>query len=195
MRGLLPWPDFLNCISIYNDEDFKAYFAAMLRMRFNMFGMHVYTENEPGPLAESYLSYEFAGSGHRAALEDTTMTAWGYLPQRTSTFKMGAAQFFDSETFGAEATRSGADNWDIAARTTAMMRCRVRVCRGAGDSHRHRLRAVSESCGDRSRVASGSAHTSRRVHRIEHCTRSARTAPGRSAGPLSHGRLCLAVGG
>jgi len=122
VRGLLPWPDFLNCISIYNDEDFKAYFAAMLRMRFNMFGMHVYTENEPGPLAESYLSYEFAGSGHRAALEDTTMTAWGYLPQRTSTFKMGAAQFFDSETFGAEATRSGADNWDIAARTTAMMR-------------------------------------------------------------------------
>jgi len=28
-RGLLPWPDFLNCISVYNDEDFKAYFAAM----------------------------------------------------------------------------------------------------------------------------------------------------------------------
>ena len=122
VRGLLPWPDFLNCISVYNDEDFKAYFAAMLRMRFNMFGMHVYTENEPGPLAESYLSYDFAGSGHRAALEDTTMTAWGYLPQRTSTFKMGAAQFFDSETFGADATRLAVDNWDIAARTTAMMR-------------------------------------------------------------------------
>lgn len=122
VRGLLPWPDFLNCISVYNDEDFKAYFAAMLRMRFNMFGMHVYTENEPGPLAESYLSYDFAGSGHRAALEDTTMTAWGYLPQRTSTFKMGAAQFFDSETFGADATRLAADNWDIAARTTSMMR-------------------------------------------------------------------------
>ncbi len=122
VRGLLPWPDFLNCISVYNDEDFKAYFAAMLRMRFNMFGMHVYTENEPGPLAESYLSYDFAGSGHRAALEDTTMTSWGYLPQRTSTFKMGAAQFFDSETFGADATRMAADNWDIAARTTTMMR-------------------------------------------------------------------------
>jgi len=122
VRGLLPWPDFLNCISIYNDEDFKSYFAAMLRMRFNMFGMHVYTENEPGPLAESYLSYDFAGAGHRAALEDSTMTAWGYLPQRTSTFKMGAAQFYDSETFGADATRSAADTWDIAARTTAMMR-------------------------------------------------------------------------
>ncbi|HEY2837159.1 MAG TPA: hypothetical protein VGI89_11370, partial [Rhizomicrobium sp.] len=122
VRGLLPWPDFLNCISVYNDEDFSAYFAAMLRMRFNMFGMHVYTQNTPGPLAEPYLSYDFAGAGHRAALEDSTMTSWGYLPQRTSSFKMGAAQFFDKETFGADATRLAADNWEIADRTTAMMR-------------------------------------------------------------------------
>ena len=49
VRGLLPWPDFLNCISVYNEEDFRAYFAAMLRMRFNMFGMHVYTQNDPNP--------------------------------------------------------------------------------------------------------------------------------------------------
>jgi hypothetical protein len=119
VRGLLPWPDFLNCISIYNDEDFKAYFANMLRMRMNMFGMHVYTQNDP--LAESYLSFDFAGAGHRAALEDTTMTSWGYLPQRTSTFKMGGAQFFDRETFGADATRLAADNWEIADRTTKML--------------------------------------------------------------------------
>jgi hypothetical protein len=122
VRGLLPWPDFLNCVSVYNEEDFKAYFAAMLRMRFNMFGMHVYTQNDPGPLAESYLSFDFAGSGHRAALEDTTVTSWGYLPQRTSTFKMSAAEFFDQETFGADATRLAADTWDTADRTTAMMR-------------------------------------------------------------------------
>ncbi len=119
-RGLLPWPDFLNCISVYNDEDFKAYFAAMLRMRFNLLGMHVYTQNNP--LAESYLSFDFAGSGHLAALEDSTMTSWGYLPQRTSTYKMGAAEFFDRETFGADATRLAADNWDKADRTTAMLR-------------------------------------------------------------------------
>jgi hypothetical protein len=122
VRGLLPWPDFLNCISVYNQEDFRAYFASMLRMRFNMFGMHVYTQNDPNQMAESYLSFEFAGSGHRAALEDTIMRSWGYLPQRTSTYSMGAAEFFDTDTFGADATRLAADNWDIAARTTAMMR-------------------------------------------------------------------------
>jgi len=132
VRGLLPWPDFWNSISVYNLEDFKAYFAAMLRMRFNMFGMHVYTQNEPGPLAESYLSFDFAGSGHRAALEDTTVTSWGYLPQRTSTFKMGAAEFFDNETFGAEATRLGADTWDIATRTTTMVRAAFNFARELG---------------------------------------------------------------
>ncbi len=84
--------------------------------------MHVYTQNTPGPLAESYLSFDFAGAGHRAALEDTTMRSWGYLPQRTSSYKMGAAQFFDRDTFGADATRDGADIWDIAGRTTEMMR-------------------------------------------------------------------------
>lgn len=122
VRGLLPWPDFLNCISVFNDEDFKAYFAAMLRMRFNMFGMHVYTGVEPSPFPESYLSYDFAGSGHLATLEDTTMTSSGYLPQRTSTYKMGASQFFDSETFGPDVTRLAANNWDIAERTTALLR-------------------------------------------------------------------------
>lgn len=122
VRGLLPWPDFLNCISVFNEEDFKAYFAAMLRMRFNIFGMHVYTENQPGPSAESYLSFDYAGSGHRAVLEDSTGISWGYLPQRTSTFKMGAAQFFDGETFGADAMRLAADNWEIAARTTELLR-------------------------------------------------------------------------
>jgi hypothetical protein len=119
-RGLAPWPDFLNCISVYNDEDFRAYFAAMMRMRFNMFGMHVYTQNPP--LAESYLSFDFAGSGHIAALEDSAMTSWGYLPQRTSTYKMGAAEFFDGETFGADASRLAADNWERADRTTALLR-------------------------------------------------------------------------
>ncbi|MHB1937005.1 MAG: hypothetical protein ACYCOR_10520 [Acidobacteriaceae bacterium] len=132
VRGLLPWPDFLNCISVYNEEDFRAYFAAMLRMRFNMFGMHVYTQNDPNPMAESYLSFEFAGSGHRAALEDTTMRSWGYLPQRTSTYSMGAAQFFDTDTFGADATRLAADNWDTALRTTSMLRSAFNFAKDLG---------------------------------------------------------------
>lgn len=130
MRGLMPWPDFLNCVSVFNDEDFKAYFASMLRMRLNLFGLHVYTQNPP--LAESYLSFDFAGSGHLASLEDTTSTSWGYTPQRTSTFKMGAAQFFDRETFGSDAVRLAADNWERADRTTALLKSAIGFAQDLG---------------------------------------------------------------
>ena len=130
VRGLLPWPDFLNCISVYNKEDFRAYFAAMLRMRLNMFGMHVYTDNEQP--TESYLSFEFAGAGQQATLETSVTRGWGYLPQRTSTYKMGAAQLFDRETFGSDAARLAADNWEIADRTSELLRDGLEFARELG---------------------------------------------------------------
>jgi hypothetical protein len=121
-RGLLPWPDFLNCISVYNDEDFRAYFESMIRMRLNTFGMHVYTSPE-GPTmgAESYLSFEFAGAGHRAFLDNSASHRWGYLPLRTSRYGMGGSQFYDSEVFGADATRLSRDPWEIADRTRGVL--------------------------------------------------------------------------
>src|SRR5258707_2198078 len=92
-RGLLPWPDFLNCITVYNEEDFRAYFESLLRMRFNTFGMHVYTG--ANQWAESYLSFEYAGVGHLSFLDNSASNRWGYLPERTSRFNMGGSQFFD----------------------------------------------------------------------------------------------------
>ncbi len=119
VRGLLPWPDFLNCITVYNEEDFRSYFENMLRMRFNMFGMHVYTGDKQW--AESYLSFEFAGAGHLAFLDNTASHRWGYLPERTSRYGMGASQLYDGEVFGSDATRLGRDPWEIAARTRTLL--------------------------------------------------------------------------
>jgi len=120
VRGLLPWPDFLNCITVYNDEDFLAYFEAMLRMRCNMFGMHVYTGADQW--AESYLSFEFAGAGHIAFLDTTATNRWGYLPVRTSRFGMGAAAYYDQEVFGADAARLARDPWEAAERARRLLR-------------------------------------------------------------------------
>ncbi len=120
VRGLLPWPDFLNCISVYNEEDFRAYFESMLRMRFNTFGMHVYTQGNQW--AESYLSFEFAGAGHLAFLDNTASHRWGYLPQRTSRYTMGAAQFYDGEVFGGDSTRLARDPWEAAERARKLLR-------------------------------------------------------------------------
>ena len=119
VRGLLPWPDFLNCITVFNEEDFRAYFENMLRMRFNTFGMHVYTGDKQW--AESYLSFEFAGAGHLAYLDNTASNRWGYLPERTSRYGMGAAQLYDSEVFGSDATRLGRNPWEIATRTRKLL--------------------------------------------------------------------------
>lgn len=119
-RGLLPWPDFLNCITVFNDEDFRAYFEAMLRMRFNTFGLHVYGGKEQW--AESYLSFEFAGVGHLGFLDNSASHRWGYLPERTSRYGMGASQFYDSEVFGSDATRLARDPWETAERTRTLLR-------------------------------------------------------------------------
>lgn len=128
-RGLLPWPDFLNCITVYNEEDFRAYFEAMLRMRFNTFGMHVYTG--ANQWAESYLSFEYAGAGHLSFLDSSASHRWGYLPERTSKFGMGGAQYFDGEVFGSDATRLARDPWEHAERTRSLLR--------AGFEHAARL--------------------------------------------------------
>ncbi|MCE5306340.1 MAG: hypothetical protein LLG20_01740, partial [Acidobacteriales bacterium] len=120
VRGLLPWPDFLNCITVYNEEDFRAYFEAMLRMRFNTFGMHVYATEKQW--AESYLSFEFGGVGHVSYLDTTATRRWSYLPQRTSRFGMGAGQFYDSEVFGSDSTRLARDTWEAADRARTLLR-------------------------------------------------------------------------
>jgi len=120
VRGLLPWPDFLNCITVYNEEDFRAYFESMMRMRFNTFGMHVYTG--ANQWAESYLSLEFAGAGHLAFLDNTASHRWGYLPERTSRFGMGGSQFYDSEVFGSDSTRLARDPWEMAERARALLK-------------------------------------------------------------------------
>jgi hypothetical protein len=118
VRGLLPWPDFLNCISVFNREDFRAYLEAMLRMRFNTLGIHVYGQRDKW--AESFLSFEYGGVGHTAYTDTTATDRWGYLPQRTSRFGMSAAQYYDDEVFGSDATRQARNPWEAAELAQAL---------------------------------------------------------------------------
>jgi len=112
VRGLVPWPDFLNCITVFNREDFRAYLEAMLRMRFNTLGIHVYSG--ANQWAESFLSFEYAGAGHLAFTDTSATHRWGYLPERTSRYGMGGADFYDGEVFGAEATTRARSPWEAA---------------------------------------------------------------------------------
>ena len=120
VRGLVPWPDFLNCVTVYNREDWRAYLEAMVRMRFNTLGVHVYSgENQ---WAESFLSFEYAGAGHLAYTDTSATNRWGYLPERTSRFGMGSADFFADEVFGAEATTQARNSWEAEERAQQLWR-------------------------------------------------------------------------
>ena len=110
VRGLVPWPDFLNCVTVYNREDWRAYLEAMLRMRFNTLGVHAYSG--ANQWAESFLSFEYAGAGHLAYTDTSATNRWGYLPERTSRYGMGASDFFSDEVFGSEATTKARSCWE-----------------------------------------------------------------------------------
>ena len=112
VRGLVPWPDFLNCITAFNREDLRAYLEAMMRMRFNTLGIHVYSG--ANQWAESFLSFEYGGTGHLAFTDTSATHRWGYLPQRTSRFGMGSANFYDGEVFGSEATTQARNCFEAA---------------------------------------------------------------------------------
>jgi len=109
-RGLVPWPDFLDCVTIYNREDWRAYLEAMVRMRFNTLGVHVYSGQNQW--VESFLSFEYAGAGHLAYTDTSATNRWGYLPERTSRFGMGAPDFFADEVFGSDATTKARSCWE-----------------------------------------------------------------------------------
>jgi hypothetical protein len=112
VRGLVPWPDFLNCITVFNREDLRAYLEAMLRMRFNTLGIHVYSGADQW--VESFLSFEYGGAGHLAFTDTSATHRWGYLPEKTSRYGMGAGDFYDSEVFGSEATTQARNCWEAA---------------------------------------------------------------------------------
>ncbi len=112
VRGLVPWPDFLNCITVFNREDLRAYLESMLRMRFNTLGIHVYSNINQW--TEPFLSFEYGGVGHLAFIDNSATNRWGYLPQRTSRFGMGSADFYDSEVFGSEAITQARNCFEAA---------------------------------------------------------------------------------
>ncbi len=110
-RGLNPWPNFLNCIGVFNEEGYRSYLENMLRMRFNILGIHVFAEKNR---AESFLSFEYGGIGHSSFTETTVANSWSCYPQKTSTYGMGASQYYDSEVFGSDEIMKARNCWEAA---------------------------------------------------------------------------------
>jgi len=119
-RGLQPWPDFLNCVSVYDDADWRAYIDAMSSMRMNTLCMHSYAQAKKW--VEPYAFAEYTNVGHSAVADNTSTDRWGYLPQRTSTYGMGGDQYYAGEVFGASASINARNGWEAAAESQSMLR-------------------------------------------------------------------------
>lgn len=107
-RGLLPFHDFPEGPDWWNEDDYKAYFAQMLKLRMNFLGLHTYPEN--GPHAEpsiwigskkDILSNGKVSYSYPATFANTQRpNYWSYAPLSTKDFSCGASLLFDRTIYG-----------------------------------------------------------------------------------------------
>jgi len=106
-RGLQPFHDFPEGPDWWENDDYKAHFAQMVKMRFNFFGLHTYPEN--GPHAEPSvwigLKEDIEENGdvkfsYRTTFANTEREGhWGYAPMKTGDFVAGASLLFDEDVY------------------------------------------------------------------------------------------------
>ncbi len=109
-RGLQPFHDFPEGPDWWNVDDYKALFTQMVKMRMNFFGLHTYPQGGVGPEPTVWIGHPddvrpgtAVGAAYPARYFTTAGDpAWGYNPQRTSTYAFGCGQYFDAEAYGSE---------------------------------------------------------------------------------------------
>ncbi len=116
LRGIQPFHDFPEGPDWWNEYDYKAVIAQLLKMKMNFIGFHTYPENkdwngngyrpaEPlvwigkEPDVDQHGNVKIAYPTAHFYTNDST---WGYGVARTSEFSMGAGQIFESDIFGAD---------------------------------------------------------------------------------------------
>ena len=102
---------FPNCITVFNREELRAYLEAMLRMRFNTLGVHVYSGKTSGPSPFSPSIWR------RAAIWRTRTpappTAGATCRSGLRSYGMGAADFYRRRSLWLRGHHAGARNtWE-----------------------------------------------------------------------------------
>lgn len=107
LRGIQPFHDFPEGPDWWNQDDYLAYLAQMVRMRMNFLGLHCYPEGGvgPEPLVWIGLTNDLTAGGsvrfsYPAFWANTAKGAWGYAPMKTSEFSGGAAMLFAEDNYG-----------------------------------------------------------------------------------------------
>ena len=123
VRGLLPWPDFLNGITAWDLDDYKSTINQMLKLRMNALMLHTYARTYGDKnWSEPFLGFKYRGVGHHAFLDTSLTERWGYNAYETSDFVWGTGDLFYRRAFGSEAAQFAPDQATVYARARWMMR-------------------------------------------------------------------------
>ncbi len=109
-RGIQPFHDFPEGPDWWDTDDYKAILAQLPKLRMNFIGLHTYPEGPVGPEPTVWIgpSDELGSQGKvtvsypsRHFVTRNVTSAWGYQPQKTSSYAFGAAALFSRDNYGA----------------------------------------------------------------------------------------------
>ncbi|MDD8025545.1 MAG: malectin domain-containing carbohydrate-binding protein [Acidobacteriota bacterium] len=151
LRGIQPFHDFAEGPDWWNEDDYKAVLGQLPKLRMNFFGLHTYPEGNPNaePLvwigtAEDFrpdgrVAFSYPSSWQNTLRANPGSHNWGYRPKPTGRFRMGAANLFERDGYGAEVMSglmpepaSAEDANELFNRTAAMLRGAFTLARGLG---------------------------------------------------------------
>lgn len=150
-RGIQPFHDFAEGPDWWNEDDYKAVFAQLPKLRMNFFGLHTYPERNPNaePLvwigtAEDFgpdgrVAFSYPASWQNTLRSNPGSHNWGYRPKPTGSFRLGASGLFERDDFGPEVMAglmpepaSPEASNELFNRTAAMLRGAFTLARGLG---------------------------------------------------------------
>lgn len=115
IRGSLPWYNFLNSPTTWDDQDFRFFADQIIRSGQNFIGFHAYD-------FEPFAAYEYEGRVLGGEpLQTTEGSVWGTSPLAVDDFGFGSGRLFPGRFWGSDVARQPGSREDRIAAQKALL--------------------------------------------------------------------------
>ncbi|MFA6128287.1 MAG: hypothetical protein WC699_13375 [Bacteroidales bacterium] len=108
-RGIQPFHDFPEGPDWWTLQDYKAYFAQMVKMKMNFFGLHTYPEGGVGPEPLVWIGTKdqvnddgTVKSAYQSRHFTTTSGTWAYTAKLTRDYSNQLGNLFGNDSYGTD---------------------------------------------------------------------------------------------
>jgi len=108
-RGIQPFHDFPEGPDWWTLQDYKAYFAQMVKMKMNFFGLHTYPEGGVGPEPLVWIGTKdqlnedgTVKSAYQSRHFTTTSGTWAYTAKLTKDYSNRLGNLFENDSYGTD---------------------------------------------------------------------------------------------